>query len=80
MTLLDTKTFETKTGKPLAIRNLNSGDVEALHSFLRKIADETTHTLRCRERETPLNTLQEAIERTLQSPCELFVGVFDEKS
>lgn len=28
----------------------------------------------------PLNTLQEAIERTLQSPCELFVEVFDEKS
>lgn len=80
MTHLDAKIFETKTGKPLEIRSLNSGDAEALQNFLSKIADETTHTLRCRERETSLNTLQEAIERTLQSPCELFVGVFDEKS
>lgn len=71
------KKFQTKTGKLLEIRSFDLEDVEANRLFFNRGADETTHTLVCKEKPISEEKLKERIKNALSSSYELYIGAFN---
>jgi RimJ/RimL family protein N-acetyltransferase len=79
MATLEPRNFVTKSLQSLEIRCLDSDDENLVQSFHKQLADETTHTLRCKKHEIPIDKLKKTLEITHQSPVDLFLGVFDKR-
>lgn len=72
------RTFQTKSGKIYEVRNFIYDDAENLHKFFCQSTLESTHTLHYKDRNIPVSKLQERISQSLESPCDLYIGVFDQ--
>jgi RimJ/RimL family protein N-acetyltransferase len=71
-------TLQMKSGEIYEVRNLAYDDAENLHKFFCQSALESTHTLHYKERNIPVSKLQERIKQSLESPCDLYIGAFDQ--
>lgn len=70
--------IQTKSNITLIVRSCQLEDGEALQKFLQKGAVESPHTLVCKEHEESLSKLNTRIENALNSPSEIYLGIFDE--
>lgn len=70
-------TIHTKSGKMHELRSCTPEDAEALQAFFYQSALETTHTLHYKKKNIPISKLQESSQQALESPNNLFLGVFD---
>jgi RimJ/RimL family protein N-acetyltransferase len=75
-----TEYIQTKHGKTYELRNFIPADAEALQNFFSQSALDTTHTLHYKERPISVAKLQERIKHSLESPSDLFIGVFDQEN
>jgi RimJ/RimL family protein N-acetyltransferase len=73
-----TEHIQTKHGKTYELRNFIPADAEALQNFFHQSALDTTHTLHYKESPISIAKLQERIKRSLESPSDLFIGVFEQ--
>lgn len=78
MLMHHTEHIQTKLGKTYEMRNFTAADGEALQNFFRQSALDSTHTLHYKERPISIAKLQERINSSLESPSDLFIGVFNQ--
>ncbi len=68
---------QTRSGKTYEQRSFTAEDAEALQIFFYQSALESTHTLHYKEKNIPVSKIQERCNQSLESPCDLFLGAFD---
>lgn len=69
--------IKAKNHENFIARSLRVEDIANLQKFFRQVALETTHTLICKEVEKPFSELKSKIEDAINSPSEIYLGVFD---
>lgn len=74
----ETEYIQTKLGRTHEMRYFVLSDAEALQKFFHQSALDSTHTLHYSESPIAIGRLQEKIKQALESPSELFIGVFDQ--
>jgi ribosomal protein S18 acetylase RimI-like enzyme len=72
--------IKVKSGKTYEIRSFTIEEAQKLQNFLRQTAHESHHTLNCKERNIPIENIQEKIKKALEVPHDLFLGTFNNES